>query len=276
LLRRLASGEEGFGLVELMIAMTVMAIGIAAIVTGFSSGILAVSRASQASNAGTLADKQMEAYRAIPYYQIMVTSTSDTTYANDPSIASPLYPLTTSLTPAYATNVYDGAYCTGTTSSAATTVGATSITVPSAATSPATSSQIIVGTPISVGTGTLGETSTVTNIAVAGSTSTLSLSPALTIAHASSSVVTPMTCVPVQSNIAGPDGRQYRVDSFIAWYCPAGTLTTSSPYSQTGPACLTSGTSVAVPVKQVTVVVRNATTTSKTYIRETSTFDPAT
>ena len=39
--RRLATSEEGFGLVELLIAMLVMAIGIMAIVAGFSSGIVA-------------------------------------------------------------------------------------------------------------------------------------------------------------------------------------------------------------------------------------------
>ena len=50
-------------LIELLIAMVVMAIGISAIVAGFSSGILAVDRARLASTAGALADKQMELYR---------------------------------------------------------------------------------------------------------------------------------------------------------------------------------------------------------------------
>ena len=57
--RRLATNEGGFTLVELLIAMVIMAIGIAALVAGFSSGILAVNRA-QLSTAGALADKQME------------------------------------------------------------------------------------------------------------------------------------------------------------------------------------------------------------------------
>jgi prepilin-type N-terminal cleavage/methylation domain-containing protein len=58
--------EAGFGLVELLIAMTVMAIGISAIVAGMSSGFIAVNRARDASTAAALADKQMEAYRALP------------------------------------------------------------------------------------------------------------------------------------------------------------------------------------------------------------------
>ena len=58
--------EAGFGLVELLIAMTVMAIGISAIVAGMSSGFIAVNRARDASTAAAVADKQMEAYRALP------------------------------------------------------------------------------------------------------------------------------------------------------------------------------------------------------------------
>jgi type II secretory pathway pseudopilin PulG len=50
-------------LIELLIAMTVMSIGIAALVAGFSSGILAVNRARTTSTAGTLADEKMELYR---------------------------------------------------------------------------------------------------------------------------------------------------------------------------------------------------------------------
>jgi prepilin-type N-terminal cleavage/methylation domain-containing protein len=61
-----ARDEAGFGLVELLIAMTVMAIGISAIVAGMSSGFVAVNRARDASTAAALADKQMEAYRALP------------------------------------------------------------------------------------------------------------------------------------------------------------------------------------------------------------------
>ena len=60
--RRLQA-EDGMTLIELLIAMVVMAIGISAIVAGFSSGIVAVNRARLTSTAGALADKQMELYR---------------------------------------------------------------------------------------------------------------------------------------------------------------------------------------------------------------------
>lgn len=61
-------------LVELLIAMTVMAIGISAIVAGFSSGIFAIGRADQASTAAALADQQMEIFRQYSYDSISVTS----------------------------------------------------------------------------------------------------------------------------------------------------------------------------------------------------------
>jgi type II secretory pathway pseudopilin PulG len=71
-LRRLAANEEGLGLVELLIAMFVMAVGIAALVAGFSSGILSVNRARVTSTAGALADKQMELYRQAAFTSLPV------------------------------------------------------------------------------------------------------------------------------------------------------------------------------------------------------------
>ncbi len=62
--------EAGFGLVELLIAMTVMTIAIFALVAGLSSGIEATKRASKASTAGTLADRRMETYRRGTYAAI--------------------------------------------------------------------------------------------------------------------------------------------------------------------------------------------------------------
>jgi type II secretory pathway pseudopilin PulG len=76
--------ESGFGIVELLIAMTVMVVGIMGIVAGLSSGIVAVKRAGDESTAAALADTQMEAYRALPNCAI---------YLNDLTIATagPVY-----------------------------------------------------------------------------------------------------------------------------------------------------------------------------------------
>lgn len=64
--------EAGMTLIELLIAMTLMAIGIAAVVAGFGSGVLAVGRASELTTAAALADKQMETFRQESYSAISI------------------------------------------------------------------------------------------------------------------------------------------------------------------------------------------------------------
>jgi type II secretory pathway pseudopilin PulG len=67
--------EQGFGLVELLMAMVMLNIGILAIVASFNSGAVALRRASHISTASALADQQMEGYRALLYGQIGFDST---------------------------------------------------------------------------------------------------------------------------------------------------------------------------------------------------------
>jgi prepilin-type N-terminal cleavage/methylation domain-containing protein len=215
--------DEGFGLIELLIAMLVMALGIMAIVAGFSSGIVALSNASRTGTAGTLADKQMEAYRALPYTSIALRlapslgAAPDTTYTGDPALSGSTtagnFDLTTGTGSIYGTSGTEYGYC---------------------------------------------------------------------------STGSPVTCTRVQTPVSGPDGRSYRIDTYVVWSCAAGTLRPANgtpsvtvgsvTYTQTLPGCLDATTNVvkAQPVKQVTVVVRDAATPSKTYVRETSTFDAAT
>jgi Tfp pilus assembly protein PilE len=78
-LTRLRSSEGGFGLVELIIAMTVLNVGLLALVAALNSGALALSRASRLSTAATLADQQMELYRGLLYGSIALDSASVTT-----------------------------------------------------------------------------------------------------------------------------------------------------------------------------------------------------
>ena len=60
-----AREEEGFGLIELVIAMVVLNVGILALVATFQSGALAVSRSAATSNGAAVADKTMEVFRAL-------------------------------------------------------------------------------------------------------------------------------------------------------------------------------------------------------------------
>lgn len=69
--------EDGFQLVELLIAMTILAIGIMAIMAGFSSGMLALARASHTSTGAAIADRQMEACRGLEYAQIGDSAVTD-------------------------------------------------------------------------------------------------------------------------------------------------------------------------------------------------------
>ena len=196
-LSRFAASEEGFGLIELLIAMTVMAIAIMAIVAGMSSGMVALNRASRASTAATLADKQMETYRAIRYDEIMLNQTLVATAA-----------------------------------------------------APYASDVALAGDP---------------------QNGNLDIMDTDTVPVSSACSATPVTCRPVQPSVPGPDGRSYRIDSYVVWTCAVGTLSTTSPNT---PACTGSG--AARPSKRVTIVVYDPTTPAKELFREASTFDLAT
>jgi hypothetical protein len=74
-------------------------------------------------------------------------------------------------------------------------------------------------------------------------------------------------CLPTQAK-TGPDGKSYRVDTFIKYSCPITTDTlTISP-------SLTCGSGEPLPVKLVSVVVRN--TNGGSTVREQSTFTAVT
>lgn len=81
--------EEGFGLLELIISMTMLNIGVLAIVAAFNSGAIALKNAGEVSTASVVADKQMELYRALKYTEIaldsaaVTTANADTTYQCD-------------------------------------------------------------------------------------------------------------------------------------------------------------------------------------------------
>jgi len=154
--------EEGFTLVELLIAMIVLTIGILALVAAYTSGYVALNRATRVSSAEVLADSQMERFRALTYSSIQLNTTC-------------------------------GALC--------------------------------------------NVDSTYTSDAVYNATARVS--------GCSSS--TESTCLPIQTK-TGPDGRSYRMETFIEYSCPVSTDTlTISP--------LSCGTGEPSPVKTVTVVV---------------------
>jgi Tfp pilus assembly protein PilV len=79
--------EGGFGLIELLMAITILNIGIFAVVAAFNSGIVTLRRSSLAATASVLADQQVELYRAVAWDQIALDTTAlgtvDSTYMCD-------------------------------------------------------------------------------------------------------------------------------------------------------------------------------------------------
>ena len=84
--------EQGFGLIELLMAMVMLNVGILAIVGAFNSGIFALNRASKVATASALADQQMELYRALTYSAIALDSSTlsgaDNTYKCDTALGA--------------------------------------------------------------------------------------------------------------------------------------------------------------------------------------------
>lgn len=102
---RLLRAERGFGLIELIIALTLLNVGILALVAAFNSGALALQRAGKTSTASVLADKQMELYRSMLYDGIGLDATElaadddDATYAGDGAYSASMVTLTCTGTP---------------------------------------------------------------------------------------------------------------------------------------------------------------------------------
>jgi Tfp pilus assembly protein PilV len=67
--------ERGVGLVELLIALLVLNVGLFATLGAFTSGALALQRASHVSTASAIADQEMEKLRDSSYTAISATPT---------------------------------------------------------------------------------------------------------------------------------------------------------------------------------------------------------
>jgi len=86
--------EQGFTLIELLIAMVVLTIGILALIAAYSSGYVALNRATRVSSARLIADQQMERFRAVQYSAVQLNTTcgasctEDATFTGDPAYSS--------------------------------------------------------------------------------------------------------------------------------------------------------------------------------------------
>lgn len=190
-------------MLELLMAMTVMAIALTAMIVVFTSAIFSTRRASQTTTAAILADAQMEAYRGMTSRDIGLdlsagtVSALDSNYKNDPACA----------------NSTTGKTC-------ATDGVATTETGP---------------------TGTSPHSCTTINTWYSN---TLPCTPSRTVSGSTSP--------------ASPDGRSYRIDTYIVQLAASGGATPQRAQ------------------KQVTVVVRDSAALSTYLARETTVIDCST
>lgn len=111
-------GEDGFGMMEMLISLTILNVGILAIFAAFNSGAVSLERASELSSAAALADKQMELYRAIKYTAISLdtasvtaaeaTYTADAAYAAGAQLTATCSPIVNECNPSRTTTGPDG------------------------------------------------------------------------------------------------------------------------------------------------------------------------
>jgi Tfp pilus assembly protein PilV len=241
--------ERGFGMIELLAAMTVMLVGVMSLFALFQAGIVQIRRASTITTAAALADAEMEKFRAIKYDTIGLDDTqveaTDTTYKSDTAYRADAAPVTTIV------SAIDSA--------------ATQITVASASGFPAAAPFLIQidSERLLVESGAGTTTWTV----LRGADATV---PA---AHSASAVVTqrqrayvptcgtaPCTTILPSKSVTGADGDTYRVDTYITWQQIANA----------------GGAATGRLLKLVTLVVRENDAPYREWTRISSAFDEST
>jgi Tfp pilus assembly protein PilV len=266
---RIAHEENGMGLVELLVATVVTSIGIFALVAGFSSGRVALQRASTSSQASVLADEQMEAFRAARWDAVGL----------DPAIPDPAIPHYT--TDAAYTSAQIRVKKAETTTTADIDDLGTTLSVASFAGFPATGEYYVVLQPSKTDQAgaeimrvTSGNGTTTWTVARTSTPGTLDEHPAGSYV-ATVEYVTDLGCG--GSAYCQPSRVQgaYRIDTYVRWTCPIGG-TAAAGGTVNAPTCPPSGTTKLRPAKLVTIVVREAANPAKVLVRESSTFDEST
>ena len=87
-IRRRARDESGSMLLELVISMLVLSVAVGALLSLYVSTNLSLRRSSIQGNALTLADKQMEVFKTLPFASIGIQA-NPTVTSPDPYVTSP-------------------------------------------------------------------------------------------------------------------------------------------------------------------------------------------
>lgn len=249
-LRSRLSSQDGFGMIELLAAITVLVVGLLAVYAMFQTSLMQIRRASIVTTAAALADTEMEKYRAIKYESLglddSVVATTDSTYTGDSAYRADSTPTTTL--------------------AASITSSETSITVASAAAFP-TVVPFLVKVEDEILLVDAGATTTTWTVK-RGQAGTVA------VAHAAASAVTqkqrthvvacgtqPCTEIVPSKTVAGADGKNYRVDTYVTWRRVGNSATPAS---------------AGRLMKLITIVVRDTAAPYRQWARVSSSFDEST
>jgi prepilin-type N-terminal cleavage/methylation domain-containing protein len=249
-LRRRASSQDGFGMIELLAAISILVIGLMAVFAMFQAGLLQIRRASTMTTAAALAATEMEKYRAIKYESLGLDDAdvagADATYTADSAHRADTGPTTTLAAPM--------------------TAEQESAAVVSAAGFPTVApflvkidSELVL---VSAGAGTTAWT--VKRAQMGTAAATHSAGAAVTHkqrVHLVQCGTQPCTDSVPTKTAFGADGKNYRIDTYITWH----TVTNSATPTSSGRV-----------LKLITIVVRDALVPSKTWARVSSAFDEST
>ena len=109
--------QQGFALIEMLVAIVVINVGLLAILLALNSGMVTLRRSAEASTASAIADQQLERFRARAYAAIYLDTTSlaatDSTYQSDSAysasqVSQTCAPLVAACTPSQTVTGPDG------------------------------------------------------------------------------------------------------------------------------------------------------------------------
>ncbi|HXV56263.1 MAG TPA: prepilin-type N-terminal cleavage/methylation domain-containing protein [Gaiellaceae bacterium] len=246
--------ERGFGMIELLAAMTIMLVGVLAVFALFHSGLVQLRRASTVTTAGALADAEMERFRAARFDTLgldatevaaLVTAENPDVYSADEAYAPD----------SSTTTVVGGLTNTDSTLTVAGTTGFPSVPEFRVRID---SEVLIVTAGADTTSWTVERGADGTNPAAHSGGAAVTLVERVVVG-ACSLGGSPCTSLSPSKTATGADGRTYRVDTYVTW-------------SQ-----VASGTGVpGRAVKQLTVVVRDPAPPHRAWARVTSIFDEGT
>jgi Tfp pilus assembly protein PilE len=237
-------------MVEMLAAITVLAVGLMAVYAMYQTGLMQIRRASTITTAAALGDTEMEKYRAIKYESLGLDSTdvdaADATYASDSAYRADTSPSTT-LT-------------------AGMTVDQTSITVASASGFPTVAPYLVqVDSELVLVNSGAGTTAWTVKRGQNGTTAATHAAAATVTqkqrAHVVRCGTQPCTDMVPTKTVAGADGKNYRVDTYVTWR----TITNSASPAFSGRL-----------LKLITIVIRDSAAPHRTWARVSSSFDEST